>query len=183
VKKILYFILFLTFMLPTTSCYVGNGWQDTPEKALAIEADMNLENLERLTPINLLDKFQMNEKPYMLFVSKGDTLVQASFVTNKEGQYHYESDTEEIAIGDPDTMILNGDSEQIILFDYFKDETHVWGYKYSSVDITVNGIVPQIKTYTFTSDDREWSIDRWCLNIADENVEIYIQATASSKGE
>ena len=45
----------------------------------------------------------MNEKTYMLFVSKGDTLVQASFVTNEEGQYHYESDTEEIAIGDPHT--------------------------------------------------------------------------------
>ena len=170
-------------MLPTTSCYVGNGWQDTPEKALAIAADSNLDTLQRLTPINLLDKFHINERTYMLFVSKGDTLVQASFVTNKEGQYHYEGDTEEIAIDDPDTMILNGDSEQIILFDYFKDETLVWGYKYSSVDITVNGIVPQIKTYTFTSDDREWSIDRWCLNIADENVEIYIQATASSKGE
>ena len=182
-KKILYFILCLTVVLSTTSCYVGNGWQDTPEKALAIEADMNADNLQRLTPKLILDEFQMNEKTYMLFVSEGDTLVQASFDTNEEGQYHYEGDTEESAIGDPDTMILNGDSEQFILFDYFKDETHVWGYKFSSVDITVNGIVPQIKSYTFTCDGKEWSVDRWCLDVTDENVEIDIQAMASSKEE
>ena len=183
VKKILCFILCLMLALSTTSCYVGNGWQDTPEKALAKEADMNLDTLQRLTPINLLDKFQINERTYMLFVSKGDTLVQASFVTNNEGQYHYEGDTEEIAIDDPDTMILNGDSEQFILFNYFKDETHVWGYKFSSVDITVNGIVPQIKSYTFICDGKEWSVDRWCLDVTDENVEIDIQAMASSKEE
>ena len=99
------------------------------------------------------------------------------------GEYHYEGDTEEIAIDDPDTMILNGDSEQFILFNYFRDETHVWGYKFSSVDITVNGIVPQIKSYIFTCDGKEWSVDRWCLDIADENVEIDIQTTASSKEE
>ena len=97
-KILLCFILCLTFTLSATSCYVGNGWQDTPEKALAIAADSNLDTLQRLTPINLLDKFHINERTYMLFVSKGDTLVQASFVTNKEGQYHYEGDTEEIAI-------------------------------------------------------------------------------------
>ena len=182
-KKILCFILSLTFMISATSCYVGNGWQDTPEKALAIEANINSDNLQRLTPTTILDKFQINDETYMLFVSNGDTLVQANFATNEEGQYHYAGDTEEIAIDDPDTMILNGDSEQFILFDYFKDETHVWGYKFSSVDITVNGIVPQIKSYIFTCDGKEWSVDRWCLDITDENVEIDIQTTASSKGE
>ena len=182
-KKILSFILFLTLTLSFTSCYIGDGWQDTPEKALAIAADSNLDNLQRLTPIKLLDTFQINDETYMLFVSEGDTLVQASFVTNEKGQYHYQGDTEEIAIDDPDTMILNGDSEQFILFNYFEDETHVWGYKFSSVDITVNGIVPQIKTYTFTCGGKEWSVDRWWIDIADENVEIDIQTTASSKGE
>ena len=180
-EKILSFILFLTLTLSFTSCYIGDGWQDTPEKALAIAADSNLENQQRLTPTTILDTFQINDETYMLFVSEGDTLVQASFVTNEKGQYHYQGDTEEIAIGDPDTMILNGDSEQFILFNYFEDETHVWGYKFSSVDITVNGIVPQIKTYTFTCGGKEWSVDRWCLDITDENVEIYIQALASSK--
>ena len=127
-KKILCFILSLMFILSATSCYVGNGWQDTPEKALAIEANMNSDNLQRLTPTTILDKFQINDETFMLFVSNIDTLVQANFATNEEGQYHYASDTEGIAIDDPDTMILNGDSEQFILFDYFKDETHVWGY-------------------------------------------------------
>ena len=108
---------------------------------------------------------------------------QVSFEKNEEGQYHYEGDTEEFEIGKPDTMIVNGDSGQCILYDHFKDETHVWGYKYSSVNITVNGIVPQIKTYTFAGNGKEWSVDRWWLDIADENVEIYIQATASSKEE
>ena len=182
-KKILSFILFLTLTLSFTSCYIGDGWQDTPEKALAIAADSNLENLQRLTPTTILDTFQINDETYMLFVSEGDTLVQASFVTNEKGQYHYQGDTEEISIGDPDTMILNGDSEQFILFNYFKDETRVWGYKYSSVEITVNGIVPQIKSYIFTCDGKEWSVDRWCLDITDENVEIDIQTTSSSKGE
>ena len=119
----------------------------------------------------------------MLFVSQGESLVQVSFEKNEEGQYHYEGDTEEFEIGKPDTMIVNGDSGQCILYDHFKDETHVWGYKYSSVNITVNGIVPQIKTYAFAGNGKEWSIDRWWLDIADENVEIYIQATASSKEE
>ncbi|MBQ9805998.1 MAG: hypothetical protein IJW49_05780 [Clostridia bacterium] len=179
-KKILYFILCLTFMLSATSCYTGDGWQNTPEKALAIEADINLDNLQRLTPTTVLDEFQIGDKVYLLFVSQGESLVQASFVTNEEGQYHYEGDTEEIAIGDPDTMILNGDREQFILFDHFKDETHVWGYKYSSVEITVNGTTPQTKSYTFTCNGKEWSVDRWWLE-ADEKTEINIELSASSK--
>ena len=35
----------------------------------------------------------------------------------------------------------------------------------------------------FTSDGKAWSIDRWCLDVTDENVEIDIQTTASSKEE
>ena len=182
-KKILSFILFLTLTLSLASCYVGNGWQDTPEKALAIAADTNSDNLQRLTPMTILDTFQINDEAYMLFVSKGDTLVQASFATNEEGQYHYEGDTEEIVIGEPDTMILNGDNEQFILFNYFSDGTYAWGYKYSSVEITVNGTLPQTETYTFTSDGKEWSIDRWWFDADDKDADINVELAGSSKKE
>ena len=35
---------------------------------------MNSDNLQRLTPTTILDKFQINDETYMLFVSNGDTL-------------------------------------------------------------------------------------------------------------
>ena len=53
-------------------------------------------------------------------------------------------------------------------------------FKYENGDLN---IVPQIKSYTFTCDGKEWSADRWCLDVTDENVEIDIQAMASSKTE
>ena len=171
----------MTLTLSFTSCYIGDGWQDTPEKALAIAADTNLENLQRLTPTTILDTFQINDETYMLFVSENDTLVQASFAINEKGQYHYEGDTEEEAIGEPDTMILSGDAEQLILFNYFKDGTTVWGYKYSSVKISVNGTNPQNKTYTFTCGGKKWSVDRWWIEIDDSNTEINMELVESSK--
>ena len=179
-KTISMIVTFLLMLLTLSSCYVGDGWQDTPEKALAIEADMNSDNLQRLTSTTILDEFKINDKTYMLFVSKGDTLVQANFVINEEELYHYEGDTEEIVIGEPDTMILNGDNKQFILFNYFSNGTCVWGYKYSSVGITVNGTIPQIKTYTFACEGKEWSIDRWWIEIADANTEINIEYTGDN---
>lgn len=174
-KKILSLILLLMLTLSIVSCYVGDGWQDTPKKALEVSADATIDDSERLTPANPLDEFYINGNAYMLFVSNGDTLVQATFVTNEKGQYHYHGDTEEVFLSAPDTMVLNGDSEQFILFGYFSDGAEVWGYKYSSVNITVNGVAPETKTYTFFCEDKEWSIDRWWISDIGEDSEINIE--------
>ncbi len=174
-KTISMIVTFLLMLLTLSSCYIGDGWQDTPEKALKIAADATLDDQRRLTSKNVIDKFNIDDEVYMLFVSEEDTLVQAHFVTNEKGFYHYSGDTEEVSLVAPDTMILNGDSEQFILFNYFSDETYVWGYKYSNVEIVVNGAIPQSKTYTFACDGKEWSIDRWWIEIADANTEINIE--------
>ena len=89
IKKIISIILLLVLTLSLASCYVGDGWQETPKKALSIAADATIDDSERLTPTNVLDEFYANGNAYMLFVSSRDTLVQASFVTNDKGQYHH----------------------------------------------------------------------------------------------
>ena len=42
-----------------------------------------------LTVVYLLDTRDIDDIVIMTFVSKGDTLVTATFVTNEKGQYHY----------------------------------------------------------------------------------------------
>lgn len=174
-KKILSLILLLMLTLSIVSCYAGDGWQDTPKKALEVSADATIDDSERLTPTNVLDEFYANGNAYMLFVSSRDTLVQANFVANDKGQFHHSGDTEEFFLDVPDTMVLNGDSEQFILFGYFSDGVEIWGYKYSSVNITVNEVAPETKTYTFLCGGKEWSIDRWWISDVDEDMEINIE--------
>ena len=178
-KSVSVIALLVLVMLLLSSCgeylYFGDGWQNIPEQALAIAADRTLEDMRRLTVENLLDTFYIGDRAYMLFVSKGDTLVQAEFVTNKEGKYHHHGDAEEALLSEPDTLIFTGDPEQFILGDYNQHQTTVWGYKYSSVEIiNVNGITPKIKTYKFVCQGREWSIDRWYVEGIGENDEVNI---------
>ena len=72
----------------------------------------------------------------------------------------------------PDTFVLNGEVDQFILSSYSQYGTQVWGYKYSSVNITVNGITPKTTTYTFNCRGQEWSIDRWWIEQAEEKEVI-----------
>jgi len=178
-KKSIFLLPFiLTVVIVFSSCngylYIGDGWQDTPEKALNVEADNPLEE-SRLTVANLLDTWYIDDMAFMFFVSENDTLVKADFVTDKNNRFHYHSSSEEMLLDKPDTFLLNGEQEQFLLFSYSRYGTQVWGYKYSSVEITVNDITPKIKTYTFACQGQEWSIDRWWIEDIEENTKINIQ--------
>lgn len=178
-KSILMFVSIILIILFTCSCegiFIGDGWQDTPEKALAIaKEDAVLDDESVYSVANLLDSWDIDDKAYMLYISEADTLVEAFFVKNEKGQYHFQGYSEEVEFNSPDSFILNGDSEQFVLSAYNKEGTYVWGYKFSSVDITVNGIAPKIETYTFSAQGKEWSIDRWYLDGVNENDEINIK--------
>lgn len=114
----------------------------------------------------------------MLFASENDTLVEADFVTDENGRFHYHGSSEEVILDKPNTFLLNGEEDQFILFSHNQYGTRVWGYKYSSVNITINGLTPEIKTYTFSCQGQEWSIDRWWIDDIKGNSEINIEHVA-----
>ena len=181
-KKIILAITLIISISCFSSCslfedgylYVGDGWQDSPEKALAIAADETIETDQMLTVESLLDTRYIDDIAIMTFVSKGDTLVIVTFVTNENGQYHYHGCTEETLLDDPTAFVLNGDSEQFILFPYQHYNTKVFGWSYSSASFTVNGKNPDKKTYTFTCQGKEWSLDFWWIDDVSSNTEVTI---------
>lgn len=171
-------VLMILFTLVLSSCdgiYIGDGWQDSPEKALSVAADGTIEDKVTLTPTKTLDEWHIDDMAFMLFVSESDTLVEADFVTNEKGEFHFRGYSEEALLDKPDALVLNGDEKQFILNPYLQYKNLTWGYKYSSVNITVNGQTPEIKTYTFKCQGKEWSIDRWQINGIEENAEIKIE--------
>lgn len=177
-KSTICFVFVLLCALVFCSCdgylYVGDGWQGTPEKALQASADNPLYR-EELTVSSLLDTWYIDDRAYMLFISASDSLIEADFVTDKKGRFHQHAYSEEAMLDKPDTFVLNGEEDQYILSSYSQYGTQVWGYKYSSVSITVNGLTPEIKTYTFTCQGQEWSIDRWWIEQAAETEEVNIE--------
>ena len=181
-KKIILAITLIISISCFSSCslfedgylYVGDGWQDSPEKALAIAADDTTETEQALTIEYLLETRYIDDIAIMTFVSKGDTLVTATFVTNENGQYHYHGHTDEVALRDPTGFVLNGDSEQFILFPYQHYNTKVFGWCYSSASFTVNGKNPDKKTYTFTCQGEKWSLDFWWIDDVSSNTEVTI---------
>ena len=152
--------------------FVGDGWQATPEKALSVAADATIDTLNTLTPTTVLDTFYIDGMAFMLFVSKGESLVEAEFVTNGKGEYHYLDSIEEVSLDLPDTFVLNGNESQELFTGYFIHGNTAWGYKYSSADITVNGSAPSVKSYTFTAQGKEWRIDRWWIEGVTEESDI-----------
>ncbi len=182
-KKIILAINLIISILCFSSCslfedgylYVGDGWQDTPEKALTQAADDTMETEQMLTVVHLLDTRYIDDIAIMTFVSKGDTLVTATFVTNEKGQYHYHGCTEETLLNDPTEFVLNGNNEQFILFPYQQHNSTVFGWSYSTSLFTVNGRIPNKETHTFTCQDKEWSLDFWWLDDVPSNTEISIE--------
>lgn len=155
--------------------YYGDGWQDTPEKALAVAADGTIDDEMRLTVKNLLDIQYIDDIVTMTFVSKGDTLVTATLVTNEKGQYHFHASSQEENLDSPVTFVLNGDVEQWILSSYFQYNTKVYGWKYSTApSVLVNGNKTNTKTYTFNCQGKEWSIDYWWVDLPEQYDEIEI---------
>ena len=147
--------------------YIGDGWQDTPENALKIAADNPIDG-ESLTPSLLLDTWYVEDRAYMLFISEAGLLTEAEFVTNRKGQYHFRGFSE----GTPDSFIFGEENE---FASYSRYKTYIWGYTYSSDRITVNSIAPEIKSYVFTSEGKEWTINRFWVEGLDENTEINIE--------
>lgn len=155
--------------------YVDDGWQDTPEKALAQAADDTIETEQMLTVVYLLDTRYIDDIAIMTFVSKGDTIVTATFVTNEKGQYNYHGCTEEELLSEPTEFVLNGDPKQFILFPYQQYNSEVFGWCYSSASFTVNGITPSKQAHSFTCQGKEWTLDYWWVDDIPSNTEISIE--------
>ncbi len=155
--------------------YYGDVWQDTPEKALAKEADMTAETLQTLTPKTILQTKRIDDIVEMTFVSIGDTLVSVTFVTNDKGQYCVYGYTEEVWLDDPRSFLMNGDPEQIIMSGYDHYNTTVFGWCYSSASFTVNGMVPSTQTYEFECQSKTWSINYWWIDDVPQDTEVSIE--------
>lgn len=154
--------------------YIGD-WEDTPEAALAREADGTSDDDSLYTVKQLLEKQTFDDLVEMAFISKRDTLVTVSIVINKKGKYHFWGSTEEPFLGDPENFVLNGDPEQFILFPYQHHGDMVFGWCYTEVSLTVNGIVPYRRTHTVTCDGKEWSLDYFWLDNVPQDTEVQIE--------
>lgn len=154
--------------------YVGDGWQDTPEKALEVEANAPMSSKDTLTVATLILTINIEDFTEMTFVSKADTLVTVSFVKNDKGQYHVSGYTEEVTLDDPTELLLNGDLEQIITIPYRQKNNTIWGWCYTDVPIfTIAGITPERETYTFECQGKPRSIDFFIVkNVMEEYPDI-----------
>ena len=170
-RRIVSLILICLMIFSLSACdgylFIGDGWQDTPEKALKIAADARMDG-ESLTPSLLLDTWYVEDKAFMLFVSEAGWLAEAEFVTNEKGQYHFYGFSE----GTPGFFIICEENE---FASYSRYGSYVWGYTYSSERITVNGVDPEIKSYIFTCEGKEWTINRFWIDGIDETAEIIIE--------
>lgn len=144
--------------------FVGDVWQDTPEKALEMEADHTLETKSALSVRTLLDKREIGDLAIMTFVSESDTLVTVTFATNDRGQYCVSGYSEEESLDDPTSFVLNGRNGPSILFPYAKSGSTVYGWCESSVLFTVNGIAPSTKTCRFECQGKTRSLNFWWIS-------------------
>ena len=178
-RRICVLLVILAVAFSISSCglihdgflYIGDGWQKTPAEALAKAADTTIDEQMRLTPKEVLDTIYIDDIAIMIFVSEADTLVYASFVTNDKGEYHHHGYSEEYDLAAPDTFLLDGDPAQRILShcEWYGDTA--FGFKYSSAKLTYGGAVPNIKTYTFSCQGKEHSIDYWWIDgVTDDMV-------------
>ena len=160
----------------------GSFWQDTIEKALMKQADLTNETLEQLTPKTILNTVYIDDIVDMTFVSKRDTLVTVSFVTNKKGQYSVHGYTEELCLDSPAMFLMNGDPKQFdidadesILFPCNQYNSTVYGWCYSGYTFTVNGKEPTKETFVFECQGKIWSLDYWQIDNIPKDSEIYIE--------
>ena len=71
----------VVLLLNNDYLYGGDVWQDTPEKALMQQANLTVDSKQTLTPETLLDTRYIDDIVIMTCVSKGDTLVNVTFIT------------------------------------------------------------------------------------------------------
>jgi len=141
--------------------YYG-GWEDTPIEALKAEKDSNGLSNGEYDVAELLDTYYFEDEAVLLYVSKADTLVRASFVQNEDGEWHFHGYSEEEDLSTPCYFILDGDLEQQIYdgYTHLEEEQKVFGWKLTSASpIKINGEYANTKTYKFQLKGKEWSID------------------------
>ena len=185
IKFILTVLILSVFLFFAAGCslftdgylYIGEGWQDSPEKALEYASNDQPDiTVDTYTIAELLDIYYFDGYAEMLYISKAGTLVNASVVTNEEGEWHFHGLSEEESLDDPHYIVVNGDQNQLMFSPYSCDEKSktVYGWKYSSVSVYINGELAQTKTYQFTLDAKEWSVDYWWVDhvLLDANAEI-----------
>ena len=158
-------LLIVFFVLPS------DKWKDTPQEALADEAEFSTIDEDGILEIDqLLDIFYFKDTAEMLYVSEADTLVACTFWRNDNEQFCVAGYSSEDPLDDPHYFVISDDPDQWIGQPYtcLNDEGIVYGYKYSSVQLFVNDVPVYTKTYTFSLGGKEWSIDYWWA----ENVEF-----------
>ncbi len=152
--------------------YYGDVWEDTPEKALQKASDRDLETLQILTPKIIFEKTTLDDIVLMMFLSKNDSLVIVTFVTNEKEQYSVYGWTEECDLDHPSEFLMDGNSDQFILFPYTKYNNTVVGWCYSTARFTVNGVSPERKTFVFDVQGTTYSIDFWTVESLDDSISI-----------
>ena len=192
-KKVLFFIIILCIIIiigikvvsdlsEDGYAHYGDVWQDTPEKALAKEADLTSQTLGTLTPKTMVHTVYIDDIVEMAFVSIDDTFVTVTLITNEKGQYSVHGYTEETCLDSPTMFLLNGDSEQFnfdsdqfIMFPYDHYHSTVWGWCYTGYSFTVNGTTPSKTTHVFDCQGKSWSIDYWQVDNISPETDVQIE--------
>ncbi|MBR6767983.1 MAG: hypothetical protein IKM34_00660 [Clostridia bacterium] len=159
-KRFLAVIFLVLLVVSMNSCYVGDVWQDTPEKALSHSGTED----PTYSIKTMLKTIEIDDIVDMTFVNEADTLTSVSFVTNDKGQYCVSGSSEEVILSDPDMFVVNGDPEQFILFPYSTYHNTVYGWCYENVFPAVNGITPTMEAYTFECQAEIWTLKFWWID-------------------
>ncbi len=165
-------------LLSCDTIFIGDVWYDTPEMAIQHEEEVHL-------PINepgdyviktLLDINYFDDTAEVLYVSESDGLFLAGCKKSEKGKWGFSYANMERDLEFLDSFVRNGDEKQFLLHEYFTDEnkTFAYGYKLTSApDVLVNGEKTNLKTYKFTVQGKEWSVDYWWIDINNtESVNI-----------
>lgn len=155
--------------------YYGDVWETSPERALQKAADRDLQTKGTLTPKIHFKKIIVDDIVSMTFLSESDTLVTVTFVSNEDGLYSVYGWTEEYDLDDPTEFLINGESTQFILFPYEKHNNTVFGWCYTTAKFTVDGATPARETFSFSANEKTYSIDFWMIEGHTSNGDATIE--------
>ena len=154
--------------------YIGDVWWETLDEALMHEADKDLESKRILSVKILLNTIEIDDVTIMTFVSQDDTLVRVSFVTNEDGLYCVYGYTEEVFLSSPSEFVVTGESNQFILRPYSTYNDTVYGWCYSNVIPSVNGLEPSLETYEFECQGTKWTLQFWHMDDIDNTDDVTV---------
>lgn len=156
-------------------------WYDTPEEALAHEADMDGESMGVLSVKALIYKVEIDDITEMTFVSQDDTLVSVTFVTNEKGRYSVYGYTEEVSLSSPSEFVVAGAEDQSILFPYSTYGDTVYGWCFTDVNVLVNGAVPSKNVYEFECQGATRALCFWRISGIDAEKNDTVDVTFERK--